>query len=127
MKSCEHVRTQLSAYLDGELPETGMQVIAQHLQQCAPCSEELDGLKQFDLHLKSTLRVSPDNSAINRIQTLLERPQSTVVTLRAIPPKPSHHARGRVTAFLMSALAVFSVAGKPYAGADRRPAFKLLA
>jgi len=38
---CEEVREQLSAWLDGELAESGRALVAAHLDSCAACRREL--------------------------------------------------------------------------------------
>ncbi len=56
---CERVRTRLSAYIDGEIDAGLHREIADHLEQCPGCREELEessrvdglvgGLPRFDL------------------------------------------------------------------------------
>ena len=37
--SCEEALAQLEAFLDGELPDTGVEDIREHLQACYPCTD----------------------------------------------------------------------------------------
>ncbi|MHC4777748.1 MAG: anti-sigma factor family protein [Planctomycetota bacterium] len=43
---CEGIRERLTAYLDGELDETGAREMENHVGTCAGCSAELEGLRE---------------------------------------------------------------------------------
>lgn len=43
-----HVRSRLSAYLDGELPPDERSAVDQHLRVCASCAHRLEGLAALD-------------------------------------------------------------------------------
>ena len=45
---CEEARARLSAYLDGELPETATQEIEEHLRACAGCNAAFEQLRKAD-------------------------------------------------------------------------------
>jgi anti-sigma factor RsiW len=53
--NCTSVRNLLSAYLDSELPGSEMQQVRAHLEGCAACRAECDGLRE----VKSLLRRLP--------------------------------------------------------------------
>lgn len=55
MMNCTSVRNLLSAYLDSELSGSEMQRVRAHLEECAACRAECDGLRE----VKSLLRGLP--------------------------------------------------------------------
>jgi mycothiol system anti-sigma-R factor len=50
--SCEEALERLEAYLDGELPDTDVRVIASHLTACYPCTDRAT----FEEQLRSIVR-----------------------------------------------------------------------
>jgi mycothiol system anti-sigma-R factor len=69
--NCEEALERLEAYLDGELPGTDVQDIADHLSACYPCTDRTT----FEEQLRSIVRRDcVDNapaSLIDRIRTHL--------------------------------------------------------
>ena len=63
--NCAEVRTQLSAYHDGELAPDVHIAIAEHLKGCSECSALLAGFRQLsDLSDQLTHRTPPDQWAV---------------------------------------------------------------
>jgi anti-sigma factor RsiW len=48
---CSNIRSKLSAYVDGELSPETKSLVAQHLQSCAGCRDELSRLQSVDTEL----------------------------------------------------------------------------
>jgi anti-sigma factor RsiW len=44
--SCEELRGQVSAYVDGELPALTCEHIERHCRSCADCAELVEGLRK---------------------------------------------------------------------------------
>lgn len=57
---CRKVQTRLSSYLDDELDSTLRRSIENHLNQCAKCSEELEGFQDLDASLRGLARLDMD-------------------------------------------------------------------
>ena len=74
--SCNTVRAKLSAYLDGEISGVEMQQIRQHVNACASCEEEFNGLRS----VQSTLRDLPPTPEPSEF--LVEKIQRSVATSR---------------------------------------------
>ena len=62
---CAAVRTQLSAYLDGELDDTARGVLAMHLENCADCRVFTNTLRKTLAlyHARSIEHLSPQARA----------------------------------------------------------------
>lgn len=75
----ERQRERLSAYLDGELPDTEWAALEAHLTTCEPCQGELAALRQT----RALLRALP-TPALPRAFTLPARP--TLAERRQRPP-----------------------------------------
>jgi uncharacterized protein (DUF934 family) len=60
--SCEHVRDQLSAYLDNMLASEDQQSVALHLELCAGCTQLLNDFRRFDTLIAQLPRVLPGSS-----------------------------------------------------------------
>lgn len=54
---CQEVEERVSAYLDEELDSALRQGMANHLDQCAGCREELEGFQDLDALLKRLARL----------------------------------------------------------------------
>lgn len=59
---CEHVRDDLSAYLDGQISPEERERIEKHLATCPSCREELEQMRRLVLLLRSTPQVAPPRS-----------------------------------------------------------------
>jgi hypothetical protein len=57
--NCEQVKSLLADYLDGKVTESEKAMVAEHLQSCDACSEELKFLKKY----KKLIRVYPTLNA----------------------------------------------------------------
>lgn len=62
MLTCYRVRRRLGAYLDGALDEGASAVAGAHLETCARCQAELDGLRRLSAMLRRGLPpAAPDD------------------------------------------------------------------
>ena len=50
-QNCQKYQSSFSAYLDGAVSGHQMQKIARHLESCAPCAREFDGLREMQQSL----------------------------------------------------------------------------
>jgi hypothetical protein len=50
-QNCQKYQSSFSAYLDGAVSGQQMQKIARHLESCAPCAREFDGLRDMQQSL----------------------------------------------------------------------------
>ncbi|MER3413433.1 MAG: hypothetical protein C4341_04190 [Armatimonadota bacterium] len=66
--NCATVRSLLSAYLDSELSGSEMQQVRAHLEECADCRAECDGLRD----VKSLLRGLPPCCAPDGLEDRLK-------------------------------------------------------
>lgn len=89
MKTDEHVKDQLVAYLSGNLDERGTASIAEHLGGCDACSRELESMRKVWLSLGNI----PDEQPAAR---MAERFRESLIdyeaTLRGSHPKGAHIA-----------------------------------
>ena len=60
MNRCDEYLQNLSAYLDGEMPQNSIKDIEEHLQECEKCSEELSMLKTIISALNELEEELPD-------------------------------------------------------------------
>ena len=69
---CQEALTKLEQFLDGELPDTNVAEISQHLADCYPCADRAD----FDSQLRAIIRRDCAESAppalIERIRERLD-------------------------------------------------------
>lgn len=63
----DKMRTNLSAYKDGELSENLRDRISRHLQSCDACREELEELDKVDLLVKGLPEISVSETFIAEI------------------------------------------------------------
>src|SRR5271170_4743333 len=63
--SCTHYRTELSAFLDGQLDVKDQSDVQGHLNSCENCSDELETLKKLTKFLNDQMH--PDNVAMPEI------------------------------------------------------------
>jgi anti-sigma factor RsiW len=63
--SCTHYRTELSAFLDGQLDVKDQSDVQGHLNNCENCSDELETLKKLTKFLNDQMH--PDNVAMPEI------------------------------------------------------------
>ncbi|HEX2574376.1 MAG TPA: anti-sigma factor [Polyangia bacterium] len=77
--SCDSVRARLSSYVDGELPHGEAAEVAAHLDGCAACREEREGLEALIVACRSLPRAeTPHPEALwARIDAELEAAPST--------------------------------------------------
>ena len=57
MKDCKHIRGQLSALIDGELPQNDESLVRRHLKDCSACDSEWQQLSQLDELLQNQLTI----------------------------------------------------------------------
>jgi len=76
MKSqCDKYESKLSAYMDGQLPESEMAKIAAHLEKCPACSEQLDKLRKlsdFALEFDPVFEESALDDLSHRIEDVVD-------------------------------------------------------
>ena len=72
--ACGRIEPWLSAWLDGQLPETSAQVVREHLAQCPGCWNEFQALEQLRTRLMS-LKANPLESP----------PEGLLAGVRALP------------------------------------------
>jgi Putative zinc-finger len=59
MKQCREIQTELSAYIDNELPMTARATVEQHVQGCSTCRERLADLKQLAIGVMALPKLQP--------------------------------------------------------------------
>jgi Putative zinc-finger len=57
MKDCDHVRSQLSGLIDGELSPEESRAVEDHLQSCLACRQEWETLSEIDSRLAGALTI----------------------------------------------------------------------
>ncbi len=65
---CHRVASILQSFLDGELPQTEVRVVAEHLRHCRRCGIDEDVYQQVKRSLQE-LAVPPDTAAIRRLRS----------------------------------------------------------
>jgi anti-sigma factor RsiW len=62
MLKCESIQSEISAYLDREMPLWKIQLIKWHLGQCSTCAHEVMRIRQTDeiLHRLDPVKTSDD-------------------------------------------------------------------
>jgi len=83
--NCKSVRTQLSAYLDRELPGSEMLEMRAHLSDCRSCQEEFEALRSLKLLIANSPSPEPPADLADRLcaSVLAEyRPDSRKFTSR---------------------------------------------
>lgn len=71
--TCGEIQEQLSAWLDGELPEELKNLVAAHLQGCARCRRELAALERLSAAFQ-LLVVEPPRDLVPLVRRRLRRP-----------------------------------------------------
>jgi anti-sigma factor RsiW len=90
MATCKAVRELMSAYIDGELPESLATEVRSHLSHCAACAEYRDDLTalggllevpatvragdDFTANVLARVREREDESALSRLRRAVWRP-----------------------------------------------------
>lgn len=70
---CDDAIAQLYAYLDGELDDSTIARIEEHLQRCSPCLEAYDFEAELRKVIAAKAREDCPGEVRNRIMALLER------------------------------------------------------
>jgi len=70
--NCREVGRRLQTYLDGELDESRIDAIKEHLDACADCGLEADVFTRIKADLNSAAP-SPDSAALQRLREFTER------------------------------------------------------
>src|SRR5207244_12444851 len=72
--NCQDSKSQLQAYLDGELDLTRSLEMEKHLRECPACSQALNGLRLLAQSLRNdSLRFPPPASLEKRLRSALHR------------------------------------------------------
>lgn len=80
--TCEEVRDEFSALLDGELATDEQEGVEEHLSSCSDCLRELDGMKRVtDLYAELPVVPAPESLDIS----IEPEPDETVIDLRPTP------------------------------------------
>lgn len=64
---CNHAKTKLSRFLDGELPEGESALLAEHLARCGACAAELASLRGVEPLLRQAAAPPPPAGLTSRI------------------------------------------------------------
>jgi anti-sigma factor RsiW len=81
----KHVRQELSAYCDGEVPEERIPRIEAHLAKCADCRRELGAIRSGAGIAKQLERIPAPDSLWGRVEARLENPGRAPVRLVTMP------------------------------------------
>jgi anti-sigma factor RsiW len=73
MNACETVRTQFSAYLDGDLTGVAMRGIAEHLDYCGECADEFGAWREMQHSLATLGPIRPPADLGLRIRVALSQ------------------------------------------------------
>lgn len=76
MSSCESIRDQFSAYLDGNLTGVAMQSVASHLDQCRDCSADFGEWRNMQQALATLPPARPPADLNLRIRVALSKEQA---------------------------------------------------
>lgn len=71
--NCSEVKTLLSAYYDGELPDALRARVSEHLDHCADCSQELRGFERLSRIAGTLSSPTPPEHLWKRIETELDQ------------------------------------------------------
>lgn len=83
MKRCDEYFENLSAYLDGEMPENSIKDIEEHLSKCENCSEELSMLKTIISALNELEEELPDGFETSLHKRLAEAGAKSGVKIKS--------------------------------------------
>ena len=84
-KDCASIQSELSAYIDNELPTVERTVVETHLSGCRRCQQELEKLKTLAAGVTALPRLQPGPRFLAEVHRKIaheEKPQS-------IPRSPS--------------------------------------
>ncbi|MDE0300128.1 MAG: zf-HC2 domain-containing protein [Candidatus Poribacteria bacterium] len=88
MQKCEGIQSEISAYLDRELPLWKSQLIKRHLRQCSTCAREVMRIRQTDgiLHRLDPVKTSDDfvSDVMNRASEVCVREKLRTSPFRRI-------------------------------------------
>jgi len=72
--NCQESKSQLQAYLDGELDLTRSLEMEKHLRECSACSQALNSLRLLQESLRNeSLRFQPTAGLEKRVRSALRR------------------------------------------------------
>ncbi|MFB6346732.1 MAG: anti-sigma factor [bacterium] len=91
MLECREAKSQLSPFLDGELPRETRASVAAHLQQCPDCSLHYEELKRTQSDLKSLVS-SGTTPSETFTEDLLRKGQPELRNRRSRTPTQKHSA-----------------------------------
>jgi len=117
---CKHTRKQVSAWLDGELPEAIAETVAQHVQRCPACAAYAEELRCMAAILDTWDAPPVPKSLAERIRRAAQDHPAPIVQLRTWR---RHHWMGRVAATLLVAVGLAAgMLTAPSAAPALRPA-----
>lgn len=102
--TCETYQSQLSAWLDGELPSDQSTNLAAHLSVCESCRDEVDGLRDLDDALKTTFAPARERAVLRCNPIIAPLPTARDDS------RPSHVVRRQWPVWLVAATAGFLLA-----------------
>jgi anti-sigma factor RsiW len=76
MNSCDSIREQFSAYLDGDLTGVAMQSVASHLDRCRDCAEDFGQWRNLEFALATLTPVRAPADLSLRIRVALSQEQA---------------------------------------------------
>ena len=68
MKKCQEIQTDLSAYIDNELPMATRTIVEKHIQGCGVCREQLAELKQLTAGIVALPRLQPAPGLLSEVR-----------------------------------------------------------
>ncbi|MDE0184701.1 MAG: zf-HC2 domain-containing protein [Candidatus Poribacteria bacterium] len=145
MLNCEDVQSQISAYLDREMPLWKIQLIRLHLKRCSTCAHEtmrlqqthkilgqLDSVRTSNEFLSDVMRRVSTISSVERqrvlpIQRIFRRLESSLTWLRyRFWTRPSSYAVGLSFALIVT-IASIATFYQPFKRANLSDSMHLLA
>lgn len=110
--SCHKIKTMLNDYLDGDLPGDLKRSVDTHLDQCAHCRGEFEGLKEADdllsFELKQMFKEIPvPGSLLEGIERELAREKKRSPFFRRVLPYTRHAGAAAVLFVLIAAAGLF--------------------
>jgi anti-sigma factor RsiW len=96
--SCRQSRRQISAWIDGELPQAAAEAVATHVQRCPDCAVHAQELRRIADALSTWDAPPLPDSLAERIRRAAEDLPAPAIQLRTWR---RHHWMGRVAAVLL--------------------------
>ena len=105
MDRCDELRDYLAAYADGELDETLGTRVREHVEACADCRGELEGLERVDAMFRAAVVPEVPARDWERMSRALDRAMGASASPAAAPAR-----RGWLSGWLIPASALAAAA-----------------